>query len=75
MRSLCNKFDLIFSELENSVFASSILAFTKTWLSNNVDDARLQVNNFDLYRSDRNLHGGGVAFYVSNVVFSSCVVP
>ena len=69
MRSLCNKFDLIVSEHENSVIAASILAFTESWLSDNVDDARLQINDFDLYRSDRNSHGGVIAFYVSNMVF------
>ena len=67
---MCHKFDLIVSKLENSVYAPSILPFTETWLSDNVDDTRLQVNNFDF--SDRNSLGGGIAFYVSNVVFLVC---
>ena len=65
----------MFSELENSVTAPSILAFIETWLSDNVGDARLQINDFDFLRSDRNSHGGGIAFYVSNVGFFSCVAP
>jgi hypothetical protein len=70
------KWDPFVCEVENAVIRPSLIAITETWLSAEVVDALRYVNGFDLYRGDRKCGiGGGIALYVSNVVFSSCVVP
>ena len=36
-----------------------ILAFTETWLTPDVDDAEVQIDNYDIIRSDRTISTGG----------------
>ena len=41
-----------------------ILSVNETWLDSSVADSIISVPGYSLYRKDRNLHGGGVCFYV-----------
>ena len=44
-----------------------IIAVTETWLSCDVDSNRLNINGYNLFRSDRPQgRGGGVAIYIKN---------
>ena len=41
-----------------------IIALNETWLDESLSNDLLHIENFDLYRNDRNRHGGGVALYI-----------
>ena len=45
---------------------ASIIGITETKLDKSVLDAEIEIDGYDLMRSDRNRHGGGVACYVRN---------
>ena len=47
-----------------------IVCIVETWLDDRVSDSELSLDNYQLFRFDRNRHGGGVAIYVCN--FLSC---
>ena len=48
-----------------------ILAVTETHLDDSIDDASIYIEDFIVYRNDRNSrHGGGVALYVKNNIFA-----
>ena len=68
-----SKFDEIHSTLiiENQF---DIIALSETWLDNSISDELIQLNNYTLYRRDRNRRGGGVLLYV-NQSLSSCRRP
>ena len=62
VRSLANKSD----DLEATVQLnhSDIICLTETWLSDDVPSEAVSINDFSLFRNDRNRQGGGVACYV-----------
>ena len=61
IQSISNKVDLIGSELRNF----NIICLTETWLSHNTSDDSLKINEFKLYRSDRQADNyGGVCVYI-----------
>ena len=45
-----------------------IIGVTETWLDNNVDDELINLPNYQVFRRDRDRHGGGVAIYVSHSI-------
>ena len=43
-----------------------LIAMTETHLSPQISDTDISISNYQLFRKDRNRHGGGVCIYVSN---------
>ena len=43
------------------------MAVCETKLDEHISDDVISVNNYSIYRNDRNTHGGGVALYVNDV--------
>jgi hypothetical protein len=59
-----SKFDEIHTTLITE-YQFDIIALSETWLDNSISDALIQLNDYVLYRRDRNRHGGGVLLYVN----------
>ena len=71
-KSLLPKFDnLLASTL---TLDPHIICIVETWLSGVIENNELYIPGFQLYRHDRNRHGGGVLIYVS-AMFSVSVLP
>ncbi len=49
----------------------NVLAMTETHLANHISDNDLSINNYQIFRKDRNRHGGGVCIYVENSIAAS----
>lgn len=64
--SLRNKMHDITGILKNNNI--HILAISETHLDASIDSSLLHVNGYLLYRQDRNINGGGVAFYVQDQI-------
>ena len=62
IRSLVPKLDFV----KAWVFTSDpdILVVSETWLNKSVLDSTIQINGYNIFRSDRQSKGGGVAIYV-----------
>lgn len=73
IRSLLPKIDQLRAWLEYN--KPSIITISETWLSTNISDSDISLNNYTLYRADRGSRGGGVATYVSSNLQSHLVVP
>lgn len=43
-----------------------ILAISETHLDDSFDDDTVAIPGCNIYRKDRNMHGGGVAIYIQN---------
>ena len=43
-----------------------VIAIQETWLDGSIPDNDLSINNHSIIRRDRNINGGGVAFYVNH---------
>ena len=43
-----------------------ILAISETHLDNTFDDATVEIQEYSIYRKDRDLYGGGVAMYIQS---------
>ena len=41
-----------------------IICIVEIWLDNNISDNELAMQDYQLFRLDRNRHGGGIALYV-----------
>ncbi len=52
-----------------------IICIVETWLSSDIADNEISISGFQLFRHDRNRHGGGVLTYVSNMFFVSVLSP
>jgi exonuclease III len=50
-----------------------LLCLNETKIDESVSDADISIPNFDIYRRDRNKHGGGVLIYVSSRINSTYV--
>ena len=44
----------------------SIICIVETWLSENISDSEISIENYQIARLDRNRHGGGVLMYIHN---------
>ena len=51
-----------------------VICITESWLSNDISDNELSLTGYQLFRLDRNRHGGGVLMYVS-LLFSVTLHP
>ena len=61
-RSLLPKMDEL--RAVNEASKPDIVCIVETWLDGDITDGELLLPNFQLFRRDRNRHGGGVALYV-----------
>jgi len=66
INSLRNKFFEVCNILNNGY--CDILGLSETKLDDSFLNSQFYANDFALYRSDRNEHGGGVAFYVRSSI-------
>ena len=71
-RSLLPKLDNLILAID--IFKPHIICIVETWLSSEITDCKISIPGFQLFRYDRNRHGGGVFAYVSNM-FSVTVLP
>ena len=44
----------------------AIIAFTETWLDDTIVNGDIAVQGYNVYRKNRNRHGGGIAVYVAD---------
>ena len=63
-RSIVPKFDALCSEVE--IHKPDIVCLVESWLSDEVLDSEISLTNYQLYRLDRNRHGGGIIIYIHN---------
>ena len=63
-RSLLPKLDLLKAEVV--AHNPSVICIVESWLSENIDDNEISIDNYHITRLDRNRHGGGVLAYVHN---------
>ena len=68
-RSLRHQIDNLRDLVSSSSQPPSIIALAETWLDESIDDSELNLPSYNLYRRDRDLHGGGVALYVNSALF------
>ncbi|XP_078616267.1 uncharacterized protein LOC144884689 [Branchiostoma floridae x Branchiostoma japonicum] len=54
-----------------STMQFSILCVTETWLSSEIVDRDIELEGYQVYRKDRNRHGGGVMMYVSDSLYTT----
>ncbi len=57
------KLDEICATMKDASF--DIVCLSETWLDNRIPDSDIEIEEYVLYRRDRNRHGGGVAIYAS----------
>ena len=45
-----------------------VIGVTETWLTSDVTDEDIQIENYEVFRRDRNSRGGGVCVYVRTII-------
>jgi len=65
-RSILPKLDCL--RAEAAVKNPSIICIVETWLSDNISDREISIENYHIVRADRNRHGGGVLVYIHNAL-------
>ena len=45
-----------------------IVCLVETWLSADIADSEIMLDNYHIIRLDRDRHGGGIAFYITNSI-------
>ena len=55
-------------QLLTKLHQPSIICIVETWLSPDIPSDDLDIEGYQVVRSDRNRHGGGILFYVSNAI-------
>lgn len=68
-RSLLPKYDNLLATI--SILDPHIICVVETWLSSEIHNCEIHIPGFQLYRYDRNRHGGGVLIYVLAMFFVS----
>ena len=63
-RSLFPKIDELQFECANR--RPDIVCIVESWIDNSVTNGELLLSAYQLYRRDRNRHGGGILIYVKN---------
>ena len=63
-RSLLPKLDelCVLNQLESP----DIICIVESWLSSEIENNEITIDNYQLVRHDRNRHGGGVLMYVKS---------
>ncbi len=64
VRSLRNKTDEISTLINNEKI--NVLAVSETLLDHSITDMGVGISGYNIFRSDRNIFGGGVAIYIQN---------
>ena len=55
-------------QLLTKLHRPSIICIVETWLSQDIPSDDLDIEGYQVVRLDRNRHGGGILFYVSNAI-------
>lgn len=63
-RSILPKLDCL--NLAISLYHPHIICIVESWLCQDISDSELFISGYQLIRSDRNRHGGGILAYVDN---------
>ena len=63
-RSLLPKFEELCAIVE--VEKPDIICIVETWLSSEIEDNEVMIDNYQIIRQDRNRHGGGVLMYINS---------
>ena len=63
-RSVLPKFDYL--NLAVNLYHPHIICIVESWLSKDILDSELVISDYQLFRFDRNRHGGGILMYVTN---------
>ncbi len=64
-RSIFNKVDELKAHIE--IYKPDIIFVTETWLSENIPNETIHIDDFNVFRKDRIvMRGGGVAFYIKD---------
>ena len=64
VNSLLNKIDELRTIVKKS--KASVFGITETKIDSSINDEELNIDGYNIIRSDRNRHGGGVACYIKN---------
>lgn len=73
IRSLVPKIDIL--KVWVAQHSPDILTLSETWLHSHICDSEIMLNEYKLYRADRESRGGGVAIYVSSRFVSEPATP
>ena len=68
-RSLFPKFDVLLFSIET--YHPHIICIVETWLGNEITSSEIEIQGYQLYRRDRNRHGGGILIYVAEYLLVS----
>lgn len=72
IRSLLPKLNEVEALIKFNKF--NILALSETWLNNDIDTSHINIDGYNLFRSDRGTRGGGVCFYVEKRI-TATIIP
>ena len=72
-RSILPKFDEL--RLSADTLKSHFICIVETWLSKEVGNNELFIPGFQLFRLDRDHHGGGVLIYVADIFLVTALPP
>jgi hypothetical protein len=64
--SVLPKFDQLHVNVAVDVYRPHIICIVETWLCNDTFDNELFISGYQLFRFDRNRHGGGILMYVND---------
>ena len=64
-RSILPKIDLLRAEVIAANFPS-VVCIVESWLSEEIEDSEVSIDDYQLIQLDRNRHGGGVLLYIHN---------
>ena len=68
-RSLLPKLDEL--RLSAEISKPDIIAITETWLDPAIDGCKAAIPSYQLFRRDRNRHGGGICLYIHDSILVS----
>ena len=69
MQSISNKFPELASLVDH--YHPKIVGITESWCNSDTHDAEIKLNNYNVYRTDRQFgKGGGIILYVHNSLHS-----
>ena len=66
VRCLRNKLDE--TSLRLCELSPDVAVLCETWLSEGIPDSAVSIQNYNVFRRDRDIHGGGVAIYAANTL-------
>ena len=68
-RSVMNKLDLLQATVLD--LNPDVIGVTESWANENISDAELKLNGYELFRCDRKTghRGGGILLYVKDILY------